>query len=121
MQREIAATPQIVSAIDGPAQRAMVNHQVIHVIGIERVIAALGAFRLVLIPKAAAQIADDDIRGVSDLKRIILERDAVPGRGLTRNRDRGFLQDQFAFQFNRSRHLEHNRSRSRRGPESLAK
>jgi len=45
----------------------------IDIFRVEGIIATLGSFRLVLIPQSEAQITDDHIRGVLDLKRIVAE------------------------------------------------
>src|SRR5437870_1121217 len=87
LQREVSAAPQIVRAVNRPTQRAMIEDHAVNVLGIQRVVTALRALRLVFVAEAAAQVTHDDVCGVSDLKRKILERDAVAGRSLAGDGD----------------------------------
>jgi len=74
----------------------------IDIFRVEGIIATLGSFRLVLIPQSEAQITDDHIRGVLDLKRIVAEGDTVARSSLARNRDVGLVQHQLFLQLDGS-------------------
>ena len=43
--------------------------------------------RLVLVAEPEAQVADDDVRRLLDLERLVLQADAVAGRGLAGDRE----------------------------------
>ena len=96
-----AAVSQVMGSVDGPTERAVIDDYLVNVLGIERVITALRSFRLVLIPQAEAQITDDHIGGVLDLKGIIAQSDAVAGSSLASDGDVGLVEHQLFLQLNR--------------------
>ena len=98
----------------------MVQDYTVNVLGVERVVAALRARRLVLVAEPATQITHDDVGGVPDLESEISQRDTVTRRGLPCDADGGFVQHQPALQLNRAGHLEHNCARPGGGTNSFA-
>ncbi len=65
----------------------MIKDQAVNVIRLEGVVATLRAFVLMRVTEANPQMTHDHVGGVLDLKREILERDAVAGRGLAGDGD----------------------------------
>lgn len=112
LQSEISAAPQVVGAVNGPTERAMVKDDLVYILGVECVVAALGTFRLVLISETAPQVSNDHVCAVSDLESTVLERDAISGCRLASDRDCGFLQHQLALQFDDAGDIENNRART---------
>ena len=87
LHREIAAATKIMRAVDRPAQGAMIDDHFVDVFRVECIVTAFGSDCFILIAKAKAKIAHDDIGRVLDLKGKISQGDAIPGGGLAGDRD----------------------------------
>ena len=77
LEGEVPAPAEVVDAVDAPRRRDVVEDDVVDVVGVHPV--GAGRPRLVLVAEPDAEIADDDVRRLLDLERLVLQADPSPG------------------------------------------